>query len=95
MKYTPRPWTPQQTPNGIDIEEGVETIATVWDCENARANANLIAAAPEMLEALEKYKELVALKDTHNVCATEVLSRWAEFDGLATRIILQVKGELV
>lgn len=59
-KHTPGPWTtgPHYTNEAIYIQQPCETsnggwlVATVWG-EDKEANARLIAAAPELLAALE------------------------------------------
>ena len=55
-KHTPGPWYQSSTGNhqGLVVAEtNGENIAAVYD----KANAALIAAAPEMLEALRKLKD--------------------------------------
>lgn len=57
-EYTPGPWEMDECNGRIEINnvETLFTVATIpWPVENkrARANARLIAAAPELLEALE------------------------------------------
>jgi hypothetical protein len=58
MKYTPGPWTAEA--NGVFKDKQRNPIASVYDPEHtnhltdiAKANAQLIAAAPEMYEALK------------------------------------------
>ena len=60
MSHTQGPWKVGENHKGfVDIRRDVESytsvIATVWDfyAENYESNASLIAAAPDMLEALE------------------------------------------
>lgn len=58
-KHTPGPWKIQEAFNRIETDR--EIIATVdgWELGNGKANARLIAAAPELLQALEQsYTEL-------------------------------------
>lgn len=67
MQHTPGPWKarPLGDPfNGrfqINNEEGEHRIyvALVYDYHQPEANANLIAAAPELLQALENLVQLV------------------------------------
>lgn len=64
MTYTPGPWTmteqgsPSAYVEGDDKSIGIETpdqkVAAVEGWDNALANARLIAAAPELLAALER-----------------------------------------
>lgn len=57
-KHTPGPWTLYETTNADDAGEfevdapDYETVALVYASENLVANAALIAAAPDMYEAL-------------------------------------------
>ena len=79
-KHTPGPWTVGDPPYGhTEIEGGdppyLLAVATrYWGQEVAHANARLIAAAPDLLEALQAYdawadktppadKELKALRE--------------------------------
>jgi len=62
MSHTPGPWKVDKNHKGfVDIRRDVDSytsdIATVWDfyAENYESNASLIAAAPDMLKALEWY----------------------------------------
>ena len=51
-KHTPGPW---RVANGVQIRSARDQIAKVWMMRNGEGNANarLIAAAPELLEALK------------------------------------------
>jgi len=64
--HTPGPWTAERaTPNTINIDASGVSIGEVYDGTEetdsagniAEANARLIAAAPELLEALESIAE--------------------------------------
>lgn len=57
MKHTPGPW---HIANGCQIRSAKDQIAKAWMTRNGEglANARLIAAAPELLEALELLAEL-------------------------------------
>lgn len=56
-EHTPGPWGPVEgcsEGGAYEITLGIGSVATVWgDCEESRANATLMAAAPELLEALK------------------------------------------
>ena len=72
MTHTPGPWKVDENHKGFvnirrDVDSYTSDIATVWDfyAENYESNASLIAAAPDMLEALE---EVVALTENLQVC---------------------------
>lgn len=54
-KWTPGPWNIVETDKkvfGLITDDG-DMIADLADARNAEANANLIAAAPDLLEACE------------------------------------------
>lgn len=56
-KHTPGPWTAVSDPNGWTLEgRGMSITAEAFDCSNA--DARLIAAAPDMLAALEYFRGL-------------------------------------
>ena len=64
-KHTPGPWNGL---SGLIASEKGDHIATVWltQDDNLEANARLIAAAPELLEACEAADRFLAiLKVTH------------------------------
>jgi len=54
-KWTPGPWIfSGLSSTGIGyVNARLQTIAQAWDFPEAEANARLIAAAPDLLEALE------------------------------------------
>ena len=57
MKHTKGKWGVDQGEFGLDINNGEGTIGTIYgDDIETKANANLIAAAPELLEALKNAK---------------------------------------
>ena len=56
-QHTPGPWTTSSLPNGtewtVSIDDG-DMLADLTGCPNEQANARLIAAAPDLLAALQK-----------------------------------------
>jgi hypothetical protein len=66
LKHTPEPWIIEENDNDTEwirfpdyyIDSGEVNIAQLFDTEND-ANARLIAAAPDMLKALIKYREYI------------------------------------
>ena len=68
MRHTPGPWKierPYQEPHIYIAGPKTELIACIKDhYENTKANAHLIAAAPELLEGLEEIKTLASM-DLH------------------------------
>ena len=55
--FTPGPWAVEHSPTQcsyITVPERGGYIATLAPCDERKANARLIAAAPELLEALEQ-----------------------------------------
>lgn len=89
MNTTPAPWTilgftgwsPQWVITGeLQTSGRHSVICQVTACDEAEANAQLIAAAPQLLEALllivkEPGNELL---DTHRQCALEALALVSE-----------------
>ena len=53
MKHTPAPWVTFATPNDTDFSHEISDVAAVYKNQNSVHNARLIAAAPELLEALQ------------------------------------------
>lgn len=54
IKHTPGPWKLRETPNDCDFTHEIDGIACIYAGNGlATANAKLIAAAPELLEALQ------------------------------------------
>lgn len=61
-KFTPGPWHVKNLDKPYVMQENGIALAQIWDCsvisrEQADANANLIAAAPEMYELLSEILE--------------------------------------
>lgn len=61
-KHTPAPW---HVANGVQIRSERDQIAKVWMMRHGegQANAHLIAAAPDLLEALAEVVEWLELGD--------------------------------
>lgn len=58
-RHTPGPWRSVHRSSGADIEAAGKVVAHVpWLDAEGMANARLIAAAPELLEALERLESL-------------------------------------
>jgi hypothetical protein len=51
-KHTPGPWNMTQTPNDIDFSHEIHEICAVYRGNNSKADARLIAAAPDLLDTL-------------------------------------------
>lgn len=81
LKHTPGPW---ESFKGNIYGKGMQRISSVTNFGNNQdANAKLIAAAPEMLEALHKFKqdfeEKGEAKDTDfYYCFCELISKATE-----------------
>ncbi len=81
-KHTPGPWTAEEaTSNSIDIVSEEVEIATIIsdedfpeDCEE-RANARLIAAAPELLDALRDLADRAEGGVDYGLCHRGICSR--------------------
>lgn len=74
MKHTPGPWILKQTRDGKAILINGGHVGEVHsddiDTDEAWSNANLIAAAPEMLEALQFIVDSNGLKITAAITET-------------------------
>lgn len=58
-RHTPGPWTVHGEPHDLCVRAGGSTVAEVIPREARAANARLIAAAPELLEALSQASDLL------------------------------------
>jgi hypothetical protein len=88
MNHTPGPWTTRESPEhwgriDVIIHSEDTDVATAWrgGTEANRANANLIAAAPDLLEALEE------VLGWETLCPIEVYER-------ARAAIRKARGEV-
>lgn len=62
FKGTPGPWYRGGDENGkVSINAGEYFVALVDQCSAQKSNAHLIAAAPELLEALQNAKFILTL----------------------------------
>lgn len=94
-KHTPGPWTVEDVGYG-DIQENESRpmvtspkgriIADPGDDAAGRANARLIAAAPEMLAALKRIRDARDYHAEHGHYPTELLPRDQAFDDWAADI---------
>jgi len=67
MKHTKGKWGIGKGEFGLDINNGEGTIGTIYgDDTEAKANANLIASAPEMLEMLRILKSYIGDRGTYS-----------------------------
>ena len=78
-KHTPGPWEAHKTHYGDDrtwdVSSPLRTVATINDGDGlAEANARLIAAAPELLEALE----ILVAPDDGKIRVDEIKSNFAK-----------------
>jgi hypothetical protein len=66
QKHTPGPWESGNGTTSIYGSDGKEVARRIWhgpqDDERSLANARLIAASPEVLEALKGLRELHAMR---------------------------------
>lgn len=95
MKHTPAPWKNRTAgdptdKNGMQIYAGKNNIATAHygaeiDTNAAVANARLIAAAPELLEALQNLMAQ-AVKDAEKYAPEGNESIWAFISDASTSI---------
>lgn len=80
MKHTPGPWEISVDTHGnldICMTGAGDMIADLKDCLNAEANASLIAAAPELLEAakdaLQSLKRLSDAEGAYRITVIQEL----------------------
>ena len=102
-KHTPGPWEETDTEDYIDIDSGCERICSVYvsdsfgseyspeEIANKKANAKLISAAPELLEALQCLMSRVA-KDAESYAQEGNEPIWAFIED-ANDAICKAKGE--
>lgn len=91
-KHTPGPWTVVNSRGILDIVHEGDLLAQVWSvrpgCDGnlpADSNASLMAAAPDLLEALESFVALSSY--TH--------SEWdADNDARVGKMLLALSGSL-
>ena len=108
MKHTPAPWfTGYNDPTTVYPEEGfrrdnaLHPLAKVFDFDGeAKANARLIAAAPELLDALEDILAAVKMARTMRAPAghydEDVYYNGIDFApqlDIAAEIVAKAKGE--
>jgi hypothetical protein len=97
MSYTPGPWfVPERTGTQyVEARIGGGWLQEVAACgptekpEEQRANARLIAAAPQLLQALESI--FYCCDEDH--AARDYASRQAEIRGIAIAALRAAKGE--
>ena len=89
-KHTPGPWHTAGE-QGVQIRSAKDQIAKVWTMRGNewKANARLIAAAPELLEALQSIAD--CCDEEH--AARDYASRQAEIRGIARAAIAKATGE--
>lgn len=97
MSHTPGPWEKRGSAMVVMTPEGLHTFAVGRTNAEAEANAHLIAAAPELYEALQAGAKMRQLqKEYFKTRSKEILvaSKQAEkeFDQLTTAAILKTEG---
>lgn len=73
-QHTPGPWETSSNSDGdwdVCGPDGGDMIADLKGCDNAEANARLIAAAPELLAALKGAEQIISVSDGHWQAALE------------------------
>jgi hypothetical protein len=82
-KYTPGPWrvTSAGFDEGTEVNEATYVVAADPHMELSLANARLIAAAPELVDALRAIqKTMDGYRSQMKFCDVEALSYFREFD---------------
>lgn len=94
-KHTKGPWSHR---NGriFQTDHEVLTIANVaraYDGDYSPSNGDLLAAAPELLEALEAMLEVHGVTQAYAEKHIEIPQSWVEVSDLARAAIAKAKGE--
>ena len=105
MKHTPGPWLVVKEPNGVIYVDGdLSTVCDLYQKEragthykihqfiNADANANLIAAAPDLLDALKL--ALVNLECGAFNTSGKAQKNYSNAANIARQAIKKAEGEL-
>ncbi len=101
-KHTPRPWTWTNEPSDACCwDHHVETVGSQEDREdiadvNGEANARLIAAAPDMLEALKDCLRLASWDDQRRLNISRVNNRegTSEAIQIARKTAVELRGRI-
>ena len=74
-KHTPGPWQGESLPFVITTQERIQValVSYYGDKEESRANVNLIAAAPELLEACIMTYNMLVEKSDDKIALTKKL----------------------
>ena len=88
MKHTPGPWEvtnvyPKREPYYIAEGKGNAIACTMGGSRQDQANANLIAAAPELLEALRLAEATLAANLSQSDALPEIRAALAKAEGKA------------
>lgn len=100
-KHTPGPWASVGTTVQAESIRGADCQDAELSQEQHRANARLIAAAPELLEALENVLNRIAeledakgfRHDKHDEKLTNARKSYEAADTAAWRLIAKARGE--
>ena len=98
MKHTPGPWIIFETPLGIeitaddaDLGHPATVICEVMDDKHEAANARLIAAAPDMVEAL---LDAIAVIEAHiNMTGTYKRGIYGHLPSSCRDALRKIRGE--
>ena len=99
-KHTPKPWLTKPTASigpqravYSETDPSGRDIAIVYDSENSEADANLIAAAPELLEAL---RECVTDDNANCIVTSDVcymIRRFKAINAIVRTAIAKAEGK--
>jgi hypothetical protein len=102
-KHTPGPWTPFFHDHGIGVSTQRSDVALIWDKfaapldslrsrEEDKANAYLIAAAPDLLVALIKFDSVMRKASDYPDTSSEISDLVKAVEG-ARKAIAKATGE--
>lgn len=100
FKGTPAPWIVEENPcvkPGLQVasfsEYGNRTLQVVVYSNHHEEDSSLIAAAPELLEALEAMLEIHGVTQSYAETHSEIPQSWVEVSDIARAAIAKALGE--
>lgn len=94
-KHTPGPWFIAQTElwSASPYKFGVQVVADLHQSSHMEANANLIAAAPDLLEACEDFRNVLRSKIRDGKYREEYAEAFYQAERRMDRAIAKARGD--